>query len=153
MYDPATGSNTQVTHHGPDEAFLRAAWSPDGTSLAISLLDWTTERGDVCLSTWDGSSWSTPVNLTADWADSSEDLPSWSPDGKNIVFQSNKTGDLDIWYMPVNDPTNRVNITNTPGLDETAPSWAPVPEPSTLVLWSLFGMVGVGYAWWRKRPN
>ncbi len=26
-----------------------------------------------------------------------------------------------------------------------------VPEPSTLVLWSLFGISGGGYGWWRKR--
>jgi hypothetical protein len=26
-----------------------------------------------------------------------------------------------------------------------------VPEPSTLALWSLFGMVGAGYGWWRNR--
>ncbi len=26
-----------------------------------------------------------------------------------------------------------------------------VPEPASLVLWSVLGMVGVGYGWWRKR--
>ncbi len=28
-----------------------------------------------------------------------------------------------------------------------------VPEPGTLTLWSLFGMAGIGWSWWRKRAG
>ncbi|MHB0961146.1 MAG: hypothetical protein ACYC6N_31390 [Pirellulaceae bacterium] len=31
--------------------------------------------------------------------------------------------------------------------------WSPVPEPSTLTLWALFAMVGIGFGWWSKRPR
>ena len=27
----------------------------------------------------------------------------------------------------------------------------PVPEPSTVAIWSLFGAIGLGYGWWRVR--
>jgi hypothetical protein len=28
---------------------------------------------------------------------------------------------------------------------------APIPEPTTLVVWSLLGSLAVGLGWWRKR--
>ncbi len=30
-------------------------------------------------------------------------------------------------------------------------SYAAIPEPSTMAMWSLFGMVALGHRWWRKR--
>jgi hypothetical protein len=106
-----------------------ANWSPDGTKLAISGFE-SNGTEDVYLSAWDGSSWSTPVKITGDWADSNEGWPAWSPDGQYIVFYSDRSGDLDIWYMPVNDLTNRVNVTNTAGINEYGPVWT-VPADAT----------------------
>jgi hypothetical protein len=28
---------------------------------------------------------------------------------------------------------------------------APIPEPSTLIIWSLLGSLGIGFGWWRRR--
>jgi Tol biopolymer transport system component len=54
--------------------------------------------------------------------------PAWSADGKKIVFQ-NDADDADefgrdLWVMDANG-RNRVNITNTPNVDEWQPAWFP----------------------------
>jgi Tol biopolymer transport system component len=54
--------------------------------------------------------------------------PAWSADGKKIVFQ-NDADDADefgrdLWVMAANG-RNRVNITNTPNVDEWQPAWFP----------------------------
>ncbi len=49
--------------------------------------------------------------------------PRWSPDGKKIVFQSNRSGNRDIWIVNT-DGSGLRQITNNPGPDMT-PYWSP----------------------------
>jgi TolB protein len=48
--------------------------------------------------------------------------PAWSPDGKSLVFQSNRGGDFDIWVMRA-DGTNPINLTKYAG-DDIDPDWS-----------------------------
>jgi TolB protein len=54
--------------------------------------------------------------------------PAWSADGKRIVFQldADDSDDMgrDLWVMGANGG-NRVNITDTPNVDEWQPAWFP----------------------------
>jgi Tol biopolymer transport system component len=61
------------------------------------------------------------VNLTNSPANDS--WPRWSPDGTRIIFQSNVSGNFEIWSM---DPfgSNRVNLPNNAATD-SAPHWSP----------------------------
>ena len=63
-----------------------------------------------------------PRRLTRD---ADEDLsPAWSPDGSRIAFQSNRTGNNEIYVMHA-DGSGVTNITNTPDAGEFDPEWSP----------------------------
>ena len=73
-------------------------WSPNGQFLTFS---WVRKYGpgepgasDIYLMDIASKQW---VQLTHDGG--RNDFPSWSPDGRHIVFQSNRTGNLEIWMM------------------------------------------------------
>ncbi len=48
--------------------------------------------------------------------------PAWSPDGKKIAFQSDRSGSWDIWVMDMDG--NKVNLTSHPATDG-GPAWSP----------------------------
>ncbi|OAI52039.1 hypothetical protein AYO44_16770, partial [Planctomycetaceae bacterium SCGC AG-212-F19] len=49
--------------------------------------------------------------------------PSFSPDGKQIVFGSSRDGDFEIYVMDA-DGNNTVRLTHSPGMD-VRPAWSP----------------------------
>ena len=50
--------------------------------------------------------------------------PSWSPDGKKIVFESTRSGNADIWVMNA-DGTNPRHLTPRSADFDGDPAWAP----------------------------
>jgi TolB protein len=73
-------------------------WSPNGQFLSFA---WVRKYGpgepgasDVYLMDIASKQW---VQLTHDGG--RNDFPSWSPDNRHIVFQSNRSGSLQIWSM------------------------------------------------------
>jgi Tol biopolymer transport system component len=69
------------------------------------------------------------INLT-NTPDVSENQPAFSSDGTKIAFNGpgieNQEGDIlsDIWVMDA-DGTNETNLTNTPDVSESQPTWEP----------------------------
>lgn len=49
--------------------------------------------------------------------------PAWSPDGSQIAFVSDRSGNADVWVMDV-DGGNAVNLTNDEAKDHS-PAWSP----------------------------
>ena len=92
----ADGANQQrMTDQG---YAVSPAWTPNGQFLALS---WIRKYGpgepgsaDLYLMDIASKQW---VQLTHDGG--RNDFPSWSPDGRHIVFQSSRSGKEEIWMM------------------------------------------------------
>ncbi len=109
-------------------------WSPDGSQIAF-----TSEisnqpspqiravNRDIYVMNSDGSD---RRKLTFDESDDFGN--SWSPDGSQITFCSNRDGNFEIYIMDA-DGSNIRRLTNDPA-DDYAPAWS--PDGGHIVFWS-----------------
>jgi TolB protein len=52
--------------------------------------------------------------------------PAWSPDGRSIAFTSLRTGQMEIFIVNLDDPSNPVQITQgSLSIDSRQPAWSP----------------------------
>ncbi|MCW5947173.1 MAG: TolB family protein [Fimbriimonadales bacterium] len=97
---------------------LLPRWSPDGRKIAFSHFNGSTR--DIWEINADGSN---PVQITG--PQFNEESCDYSPDGVNIIFNSDRDGDFDIYRCRAGQfETNVVQLVNSPGLDY-APSYSP----------------------------
>ena len=111
----ADGSGTQRLTNNSVADFA-TKFSPDGRRIAF-------QREDLHLWTMnvDGTAQTQLTNL------GTSTPGSWSPDGRQIVFQTNRDGNFEIYKMNA-DGSNQVNLTNnaTPGANiDQFPAWSP----------------------------
>jgi TolB protein len=114
----ADGTNQQrVTDQG---YAVSPAWAPNGQFLSMA---WIRKYGpgepgasDIYLMDIASKQW---VQLTHDGG--RNDFPSWSPDGRHIVFQSSRSGKEEIWMM-LADGTKTRQLTFTGR--NTQPNWS-----------------------------
>jgi Tol biopolymer transport system component len=116
MAPDGTGQSRLTAHDTTNDAFPRL--SPDGTKIAFTSWDGALDgtSAEVCVMNIDGTG---RKQLTLNLFDDS--YPDWSPDSKQLVFQSNRDGNFEIYTINV-DGTGLTRLTNTP-TDETGASW------------------------------
>ena len=130
----ADGTNQRrLTNHPKND--WSPSWSPDGKRIAFMsdrdehahpIHDWRSPTSEIYVMDANGGN---QQNLTND--PHNDRSPSWSPDGKHIVFSSDRDGHFrsrfgttsEIYVMDA-DGGNQQNITNNPSADKD-PSWSP----------------------------
>jgi len=105
-------------------------WSPGGRRIAfVSLRDtaagkWGMGPSSVYLMDFDpatGSGGGNLVRLTG--KETNDGWPTWSPDGQRIAFESERSGNWDIWVVNV-DGSGLTQLTHDPA-DDRYPGWSP----------------------------
>lgn len=99
LVDPGTGDTEQITAHDPAVLWAFPRWSPDGTRIAASrwsaggehaivILD---EAGAELMTVFSGPE----LNVS----------PAWSPDGRYLMFSSDRTGIANLYAADLRDPS------------------------------------------------
>ena len=138
VMDADGGNQRRRTKNRHDDRY--PSWSPDGKRIAFSA-----RRDGHVQDKW-GLTYEIYV-IDADGGNEKrltengvyEGQPSWSPDGKRIVFESNRDGNAEIYVMAA-DGGNEQNLTNNPHSD-ASPAWvnSPFSVPSAgkkLIIWA-----------------
>ena len=111
-----------------DRMLARPELSPDGTRFVMRMPRRT--QDDITIVNRDGTNWR---DLTNDKY--FDRYPRWSPDGKSIVFTSDRSGRYEIWTLEA-DAANLCQLTfDSPG-DTSFPLWS--PDGSRILLHSNF---------------
>ena len=115
---PAGPPQQLTTGAGQD---VQAALSPDGKKLAFAILKQNADLWKLPVSQETGHAEGEPQEVLATTREDSRGA--WSPDGKWIAFNSDRSGDMNIWLHSLADGSTR-QLTKGPGGD-FQPSWSP----------------------------
>lgn len=103
-------------------AIMHLSWSSDGRSIAYEACEGSGSQCDSDMEIYvldvDGG---IPRNLSSNPAE--DRFPTWSPDGQNIAFISDRTGNQDI-FLVARDGSALTQLTETPE-QESSPEWSP----------------------------
>src|SRR5688572_17425372 len=118
MGEPAGQPQQVTTGAGQD---VELALSPDGKRLGFSVLKQNADLWRLPVAPATGKPTGTPENVVSTTREDSRG--SWSADGLKIAFNSDRSGDMNIWIFSLADGTTK-QITRGAGGD-FQPTWSP----------------------------
>ena len=125
----ADGTNQRRLTDNPASDYS-PSWSPDGKRIAFMsdrdghahpIRDWRSPTSEIYVMDANGGN---QQNLTND--PHGDRSPSWSPDGKHIVFETDRDNNSEIYVMNA-DGTNQRRLTNN-RTEDRYPAWSPDGE-------------------------
>ena len=115
IMDMQTKAVQRLTMSGSENT--TPAWSPKGDWIAYTARNGSTHNIFLIKPTG-----GTPIQLTQFWGD--YESPSWSPDGRQLVFSRKRQGRSQLCVMFKNGSGLRVLYEGEPG-SQTSPQWSP----------------------------
>ena len=120
--DPAPENLTQGRVYAPFDP----RWSPDGTKIAFDGFARLPDGSIEGLGSHSDGSVPPDTELylfdvgTQELSrltdnDSDDQSPTWTPDGRSLIFMSGRDGDEDIWRMPIDAPEQAVDLIDDSG--------------------------------------
>ncbi|MCF8243436.1 MAG: DUF5050 domain-containing protein [Melioribacteraceae bacterium] len=115
----ADGSNVKSLSQKEDkEIESYASFSPDGSMIVF--VKWVEEsNGEIYIMNSDGSS---PTRLTNDKA--FDGYPCWNPDGKSILFSSNRAGNYKLYTMDIDGSNQNQILSNEFDKHQLRANWS-----------------------------
>jgi hypothetical protein len=111
------GSNQRLVVHLPGDQ-LYPSYSPDMSKIGFTTPVGPGDRAIFTIDA-DGSNLTTVFDVPGAY----DSAPAWSPDGRQIAFESNQDGDMEVYVMNA-DGTNGRQLTDNTIHDE-GPAWSP----------------------------
>jgi Tol biopolymer transport system component len=121
LLDLASGSEIQLTSNNVYDG--QPDWSLNGTQMVFAATRSPQGNGEPEIYISDASLLDANGDNATQLTDNPflDDDPAWSPDGRQIVFESNRNGHLDIWIVNA-DGTGELQLTRDPSNDRS-PDW------------------------------
>ena len=116
LMDADGGNVRRLTYSGSYNT--SAAWSPQGNWIAYTCRN-SKGFSNLCAEQAQGGG-RVELTVSGNWDD---EAPSWSPNGREIVFTSNRSGGNHIFVIRP-DRTGLLQLTTEEG-NHTSPTWAP----------------------------
>lgn len=118
---------TNLTQSWADD--VAPVWSPDGRHIAFASFrdtlagKWGLGDGSIYVMEFDAQAGQSGNVWRVTGEGGSEGWPTWSPDGRRIAFQSDRSGNWDIWIINA-DGSGLVQLTRHKANDRYA-AWSP----------------------------
>jgi dipeptidyl aminopeptidase/acylaminoacyl peptidase len=120
----ADGSDlVQLTNTAAGER--EPAWSPTGSQIAFTSDQGTAGSTEIFLMTVTATGEALGAATQATNADRSSYSPSWSADGRKIVFASDRTGDGDLFTMDADGNNEQLLTIDDNDAEDRRPSFSP----------------------------